>query len=463
MTAGAVPTLSARRVVLTATLGGMLAPLNSTMIIVALPEILTDLGASLTWGTWIVISYLVAMAAVQPLGGSLGDRFGRRRLFLLGLVGFLVASVVAALAQSVELLIVARTVQAITGATAIPNGTALVRTLVSSSHQGRAFGLLGAGIGVAAALGPPLGGLLTDVLGWRWIFAANFVPIVPAILLAWGLPRGGRPRLGGRFDLLGAALLLVSLVTLALAATLWRLPGMTWIAVAALAVVGFATLWSLRRHVARVATPILDFGLLRRGGFAAAGLTVLFSNMTMYTIFLALPIFLTRIVAWSSRDIGLLLGGMSVVMMLLGPIGGWLADRGGPRGPALAGSLVAVLGCIWLSTISPAWSWPLYLVPLVVVGTGIGLSSAPIHAAAMRVADAGEAGQAAGLFSTMRYLGSIGGSAAMAAVLGGGGDVAKFRLLFVLLVVASLAASWASAHLPAARPGPDRERRRSGA
>src|SRR5215210_6888884 len=111
-------------------LGIMLAPLNSTMIAVALPDLLRDFDRSLAWGSWIVTSYLVAMAAVQPLGGSLGDRYGQRKLFLIGLALFLVATLVTAFAWSIGVLIVARTVQAISGAVAIPNGTALARSLV---------------------------------------------------------------------------------------------------------------------------------------------------------------------------------------------------------------------------------------------------------------------------------------------------------------------------------------------
>ena len=145
MTADRQPTIHipARTVLLTAALGTMLAPLNSTMIVVAPPEILDDFGHSLAWGSWIVISYLVAMAAVQPLGGSLGDRYGRRRMLLIGLTAFLAATVVAALAPSVEVLLVARTVQALSGAMAIPNGTALVRSLIPPERQGRTFGTIG--------------------------------------------------------------------------------------------------------------------------------------------------------------------------------------------------------------------------------------------------------------------------------------------------------------------------------
>jgi MFS family permease len=114
-----------------------------------------------------VASYLVAMAAVQPLGGGLGDRYGRRRLFLIGLMLFLVATVVAALSWSIEVLIAARTVQAVAGATAIPNGTALVRSLIVPERQGRAFGIVASAIALAAGLGPPVGGALTAALGWR--------------------------------------------------------------------------------------------------------------------------------------------------------------------------------------------------------------------------------------------------------------------------------------------------------
>jgi EmrB/QacA subfamily drug resistance transporter len=447
--AAASPTAASVTVVVVAAMAAsVLAPLNSTMIVVALPAILADLGATLTWGSWIVVSYLVAMAAVQPLGGSLGDRYGRRRMMLLGLAGFALASVVAAIAPSVEVLVVARTLQAVTGASAIPNGTALVRTLLAPSSQGRVLGLIGAGIGVAAALGPPLGGLVTEALGWRWIFAVNLVVLGPGIALAWRLPARTEPPSAGRFDLGGAGLVLVTLVALTLATTTWRLPGVPWYAAVALGGTALASGAALRRHAGRVAAPILDLGLFARPGFLAAGVSILASNLTMYTVLLAVPVYLTRVVAWGPSDIGALLAGMSVLMMVFGPIGGWLSDRHGRRAPALAGALVAALGTLPLASVSATWSWPAYLVPLVVVGAGIGLASAPVHAAALQAARAGAAGQAAGLFSTMRYLGSILGTAAMAATLGAAPGVGAFRALFAMLAGAALVAALASSRLP---------------
>lgn len=427
----------------------VLAPLNSTMIVVALPTMLEDLGASLTWGSWVVVSYLVAMAAVQPLGGSLGDRFGRPRMMRLGLVGFTLSTILAAAAPNVAVLVVARTLQAVTGASAIPNGTALVRAWLPVARQGRALGAIGAGIGLAAALGPPLGGLVTDVLGWRWIFAVNLLVLVPGLVWTWRLPEVRRSEPGPRFDALGAALVLTTLVSAALAGTVWRVPGVPTVAAIAAAVVAVASLVALRRHLARAPAPVLDVSLFGRPGFLAAGASVMFTNLTMYTVLLAVPIFLAQRAGRSAGEVGLALAGMSVLMMIFGPIGGSWSDRVGRRGPAVVGTLVAAGGTAALVAIQPDWGWLLLLAPLMVIGTGVGLASAPVQAAALQVAGRERAGQAAGLFSTMRYVGSITGTAVMAAVLGPVPGETVFRFLFAGLALSALAAGLASLRLPA--------------
>ena len=438
-----------RGAVLAALLAGVLAPLNSTMIVVALPEVLADLDAPLAWGSWIVVSYLVAMAAVQPLGGSLGDRFGRRRVMLLGLTGFALASLLAALATSVEWLVLARTIQAITGASAIPNGTALVRVSVAGPRLGRAFGLVGVGIGVAAAIGPPLGGVVTDLLGWRWIFAVNLLVLIPGLALVARLPRTGERASGGRFDLLGSALLLLTLVGAALSATVWRVPGVSLALTPLLGVVAVLSGVAFVLRSQRVADPVVRLDLLRRPGFLPAGLTVASSNLVMYTVFLALPLFLAGLVGWGPRDVGWVLGVMSLVMLVWGPVGGALGDRFGRRFPALIGTVVAAVGTLPFLAIAPTWPWWAYGAAVTLLGTGIGLSSASVQAAAMRAAGTSDAGQAAGLFSTMRYVGSIVGTAVLAAVLGDAAGTTAFRWLFAVVALAALSAVASAARLPA--------------
>jgi EmrB/QacA subfamily drug resistance transporter len=430
-------------------LGTMLAPLNSTMIAVAIPSLLEDFDRSLAWGTWIVTSYLVAMAAVQPLGGALGDRYGRRRLFLIGLALFLVATVVAALSWRIEVLLVARTVQAISGAAAIPNGTALVRSLVPPERRGRAFGNVGSAIALAAGLGPPVGGILTAALGWRWIFAANLLLLAPALVLGWRLPADGPAPRKGRFDLQGAALLTVGLVSLVLSITTWRLPGAPLFVAPALGLAAAAAGFALVRHAGRSPNPVLNLALLRARGFTPAVATVLLSNLTMYTLLLSLPLFLTAWSLWDSARIGLLLAALSLPTIVFAPLGGRLSDSLGRRAPTAIGMALITLGALPFLTVYPTWSWLLYTVPLVLIGAGLGLSMSPVQTTAVETAPSSQAGQASGLFSTMRYLGSILGSSVMAAVLSGAAPpVGSFRLLYAMLFLSACGATIAALRLP---------------
>lgn len=430
-------------------LGTMLAPLNSTMIAVAIPSLLEDFGRSLAWGSWIVTSYLVAMAAVQPLGGTLGDRYGRRRLFLIGLALFLVATVVAALSWRIEVLLVARTVQAISGAAAIPNGTALIRSLVPPERRARAFGNVGAAIAVAAGLGPPIGGILTASLGWRWIFAANLLLLAPALILGRRLPLDLPTPQPTRFDMRGAALLAFGLVFLVLCMTAWRLPDAPLFLTPILALCAAGALLALVRRSGRVPNPVLDLSLLRARGFAPAVANVLLGNLTMYTLLLSLPLFLAAWSLWDSARIGLLLAGLSLPMLVFSPLGGRLSDNLGRRAPAILGTFLMTAGTLPFLLVNPAWSWLLYLGPLVCIGAGLGLSMAPVQATAIETAPSSQAGQASGLFSTMRYLGSILGSSVMAVILSGAASpVTHFRVLYAVLFVSACGATIAALCLP---------------
>ncbi len=417
------------------------------MIVVALPKILDDFNRPLAWGSWTVVSYLVTMAAVQPLGGSLGDCFGHRRMFIGGLVGFLLASLAAALAPNIVALIAARTIQATTGAVTIPNGMALVRSLLPASRQGRAFGAIGSGIAVAAAIGPPLGGVVSEVLGWHWIFAANILLVVPAIILGLRLPVD-RPQRQGRFDLIGSALLLISLVALALSLTIWRLDGVPVLLAPVVGGIAVAAALLLLRRSRYHPTPALNFELFRRPGFTPATLTVLFSNLALYTVLLSLPIFLNKLAGWSGEKIGALLAALSIQMVIFSPIGGRLADRHGRRYPALLGAVLIAAAVGLLIAIDPGWSWFVLFAPLVMLGIGVGLSSAPVQATAVNAAGAGESGQAAGLFSTMRYLGSILGAAGLAALLSDPPLSSDFRIVYIALTIAALLAVAAASRLP---------------
>ncbi len=273
--------------------------------------------------------------------------------------------------------------------------------------------------------------------------------LAPALVLGWRLPADSQPPQPRRFDLRGAALLTFGLVSLVLSLTIWRLPDAPFYLAPALGVFAAWSLFALVRHSGRSPNPVLNLALFRRRGFTAAVAAVLHSNLAMYTLLLSLPLFLTAWSLWDSARIGLLLAGLSLPMIVFSPLGGRLSDSLGRRAPAVVGMALTMLGIFPFLLVDPAWMWLAYLVPLVFIGAGLGLSMAPVQTTAIESAPSSQAGQASGLFSTMRYLGSILGSSVMAAVLSGATPpVTHYRTLYATLFVSACGATIAALRLP---------------
>ena len=450
--AGAGAPAAGRAVLLAVALCGVLPPLNTTMIAVALPDLLRSLGAGVSGGGWLVACYLIAIAPVQPIAGKLGDRYGRRRLMLLGLVLFAVFSVGAGVAPSLPVLIVMRVLQGLSGALVFPNATGLIRELIPADRRAKAYGLFGSVIGVSAAVGPPIGGGLTAALGWRAIFFVNVpVTVVAAAILLRVVPAGetgARPAEARRqpFDVAGAvgfSLLLAGAAAIALEGG--RIGGAPVVApVAAVIALLFALgLWRETRHP----DPVVDPRFFRARGFAAAAAGVAFGNMSIYTVLLATPLLLERTTSWSDGQIGIALAVLSAPTALLAPLGGTLADRRGRRFPATLGQAIVTAAMI------PLAAWPsappaVLLVLLAVMGVGAALTGAPQQAAAVEAVPADKAGVASGIFSTSRYVGGIAGAVVLAALLEGRHGSGGFGALFAVTAVAGLASLVAGALLP---------------
>jgi len=273
---------SERAAVLTVALATMLAPLNSTMIAVALPHVITEFGADVASAGWLVTAYLIAMAALQPVAGKLGDRLGRRRLILGGVAWFGLVSLGAAMASSLPALLFFRVQQAIAGAIALPNGAALLREVVPAERRAGRFGLVGAAVALAAAAGPPLGGLLVGTAGWRAIFYVNLIFILPTLLLGWrSLP--AQPGRGTEhpFDVAGAVLLSVVLVGTAGLLTHGPKshPALAPTLGIALAFLAALFLWRELCHP----DPVLQPRFFGHQAFAAANAAIALSNLAMYS------------------------------------------------------------------------------------------------------------------------------------------------------------------------------------
>jgi len=431
-------------VLLTAALAVMLVPLNSTMIAVAIPDIARDFGGDAGSATWLVSGYLIAMASLLPLAGKLGDRFGRRPLILGGLAWFAAASLGAALAPSLPVLIAFRLLQAVAGALTFPNALAVVREVLPEERRGAAFGTLGSAIALAAAAGPPLGGALV-ALGWRAIFLVNLPCVGLTLLLASRtVPAalGGRRR--GRLDWTGA----VGLTAL-LAGWAWLMnPGEVpaWLVPAGIVAVAFTLVGFLRYELAHP-DPVLQPRFLRVRSFAAATASMGLSNLALYGTLLAVPLLLSQRSGWSSAEIGMALAALSVPMVLLSPVGGRMSDRLGRRGTASAGLVLLGGAMLALAVAGSGVSVPVLVGSLLSAGTGLGLSNPPLQTAGVEALDARDAGVAAGLLSTGRYLGGIVAASLVAAsVTGeGGGD---FAMLFALAAAAAGLAAVLAVALP---------------
>lgn len=421
------------------------------MIAVALPAILRHFGADLGVGDWLITSYLVTMAAIQPIAGKLGDRFGRRPLLLGGLAYFGLASLGAAVAPTLPLLLLFRFQQAIAGALALPNGAALVREVIPAERRGGSFGLIGAATGVAAAAGPPLGGVLTFAAGWQAIFWVNVPFVLGALLLGWrSVPSARRAKAASTFDAQGAALLFAALAGLSLllhergaygSSPLW-LGGVT-------AVVALAVLFG--RQELRHADPVLQPGFFRRRAFSAASAAVALSNLAMYTTLLALPVLLARDAGRTSASIGATLAGLSVMSVVCSPVGGWLADRAGRRMPVVLGLSLFAIALVPLGVSRGLPPTPALIAILAAAGAGLGLSMAGMQAAAVEAVGPRDAGAASGIFSTSRYVGSIVGASVLPDLVGSS-SASDPTAVFALIVPAAFLAALASLALTGEKP-----------
>ncbi len=461
MNASEPPTTTTNQRLLLATIaaGTALAPLNSTMIAVVLPEIQRAFDTSVTATAWLVTIYLITMAVGQPIGGRLGDQLGRRPVYLVGLAWFVAASIGCAVPPGFGWLIAFRVQQALAGTLIFPNGAALVREVFPAGRRGLAFGMIGLSASVAAASGPPIGGVLAHAFGWSSIFWVN-LPLGAIIgMLAWrSLPaRSGPAPARRRLDAAGIGLMTAALGTVMLTPTLLNL-GQPALAPGAV-LAGVAAGWMFLRHERRVLAPIVDLALFRQRHFAAACASILLGNVVMYTTLLAIPLYLEHARGESASRTGLMLGAMSMLSALATPIGGRWADRLGRWQPAVAGALIACAGTFLIGLALGAGGATVLVIALAVLGLGLGISGAPVQAASVESVPAAQSGSASGIYSTSRYVGSVVGTSALALLFASEpdpGDTGRFVTLFVALGVVAVAGIVANSRVadrnPAAAP-----------
>jgi EmrB/QacA subfamily drug resistance transporter len=413
-------TAQGRWTVLATVLASAMAFLDSTAVNVALPTIGRDLDASLSGLQWTVTGYTLALASLVLLGGALGDRFGRRRVFLVGVVWFAATSLLCGLAPSTGLLVAARVLQGIGGALLVPGSLSIIQASFAHADRAKAIGLWSGLGGIAGLGGPFLAGFLVDTVSWRWVFLLN-VPLAVAVVLVAlrHVPESRDPAHHGRFDVGGAltAALALGGVTYALIDA-GAGPG-TWVALA----LGLAAGVGFVVQERRAADPMLPLGVFADRQFTGANLTTLavYGALGGMSFFLVLQ--LQTVLGYDALAAGAAVVPSILIISLLSSRAGALAGRIGPRLPMTVGPLVAGSGVLYLSFVEAGTGWVTGVLPgSVLFGLGMAATVAPLTATVLGAAPDHLAGVASGVNNTVARAGQLLAVAALPLVVGLSGD-----------------------------------------
>jgi EmrB/QacA subfamily drug resistance transporter len=416
-----VPELSRRRrmlVLAICCLSLFIFGIDSTILNVALPSIQRELHASVSGLQWTVDAYTVVIASVLILAGSTADRFGRRKVFQIGLATFTLGSLLCSLAPGLGWLVAFRMLQAVGGSMMNPVAVSIIaNTFTDSRERARAIGIWGGVFGLSIAAGPPLGGLLVDSVGWRGIFWVNIpVGVAAIVLTALFVPesRAARPR---RVDPVGQVLVIVTLASLTYAIIEGPRAGWTSPVIVSLFAVAAAAAAGLAVYEPRRREPLLDLRFFRSAPFTGATLIAISALAALGGFLFLNTLYLQDVRGLSALSAGLYTLPLAAMTLLLAPLSGWIIGRWGPRLPLVVAGVAMTAGGLLLTGLAPDTSVGRLMAAYVIFGIGTGMVNAPITNTAVSGMPRSQAGVAAAIASTSRQVGQSLGVAVVGAAV----------------------------------------------
>ncbi|GAB3448405.1 MFS transporter [Streptomonospora sediminis] len=434
------------RWMLTATvLASGMAFLDSTVVNVALPAISAELGADVSGLQWTVNGYMVTLSALILLSGSLSDRFGRVRVFGLGVAWFALASALCSLAPDLGWLVAGRVLQGVGGALLTPGSLAILQAGFRKQDRARAIGAWSGLTGVASAIGPFVGGWLVDVGSWRLIFLINLPLAAAVLLIAWTrLSESRDPQAPARLDYTGALLGMAGLAGLTYALIEAGETGLGDWRTASAAVAGLAALAAFATAEHRSTHPMLPLDIFSSSRFTVTNVVTVLMYGALGPLLFLLVIYLQEVLGYSAVEAGAASLPITVLMLTLSGQSGRLAERIGPRWQLTIGPLVLGTGLVVLSRLSPGDSYATGVLPgVLLVGLGLSTAVAPLTATVLAAAPERHAGVASGVNNTLARTAQLIGVAAvpvLAGVGGPGGIAAGFDAAMLIIAAAAAAA-----------------------
>jgi EmrB/QacA subfamily drug resistance transporter len=403
-------------VMATISVGVILATIDGSIVNVAFPTLVDELGTTFNAIQWVALGYLLTIATLTLGVGRLGDIIGKKRIYTAGFSVFTIASVLCGLAPGVGWLIGFRVVQGIGSVMILALGAAILTEAFPPTERGRALGLIGTAVSIGIITGPVVGGLLISTFGWRAIFFVNLPIGVLGTLLALRHVPNTRPVGGQRFDFAGAGLLSLSLFSVSLALTLGQdlgfasPPILAGFTVAVLSAAGFVVVER------RVQSPMVRLDLFRDPRLSVGVTTGFLVFSALSATFLLLPFYLEGVLGFGVREVGLLLGAAPLVVGVAAPLSGNLSDRVGVRPLTLTGLAILALTFLGFLTLDLDTGVLGYLLLAVPIGLGVGIFQSPNNSAIMGAVPRAYSGVAGGLLTLTRLLGQIWGIAVLGSI-----------------------------------------------
>jgi EmrB/QacA subfamily drug resistance transporter len=391
--------------------------LDNTVVNVALPSIQKDLGASISSLEWTLNAYTLSFAVLLVTGGRLGDIFGRRRMFMGGVVVFAASSALIGLAPSQGLLVAGRAIQGMGAAFMMPGTLSIISNTFPPHERGRAIGTWAGVSALALAIGPAVGGALTQYVSWRAIFFLNLPVAMGAVVVTLFAVRESFDKTVGRsVDYAGIGTLSVGLSALVLALVEGNGWGWGSTEIVALLVTAAVGLVAFALVELRGKAPMVQFEFFRSRSFLGANTVAFIVSFAMLAMFFFIALYMQNILGYGALDAGIRFLPSTVIIIFTAPVAGRLADRIGPRIPMTAGLALAALALFLQSQVTTTTGYGQLLVPFMIMGLGMGLTMSPMSTAAMNAVSPDKAGVASGILSMSRMVGGTFGVAAIGAL-----------------------------------------------